>query len=162
MSFQNYFVYKNVAYGIGTTVKISQSANFSIVGASGTNIKNINEVKNKTYTFTGGTTNGEFIFKWREFDDDLDMMYGIRCQVTLSDVDAHILQIINPIEVQLVSWQKNAINNMFSKDACVDVFGGVLTYIVIMCIGTIFKGNWIIWLVSTIVFVWWLLNQYRN
>ena len=51
---------------------------------------------------------------------------------------------------------------MSDKNVCADVFVGVLIYIVIMCIGAIFKDRWMIWIVATAIFGFWLLNQYRN
>jgi hypothetical protein len=162
MSFQNYFIYKGMAYGIGTKVKIVSSAPFFIIGAIGTKMENLDEVKNQIYTFDSGTTDGEFFFRWNEIEDQLDMKYGIRSQVQLKNLDNEILEVVEPVYVRLVSWQENAINNMFNKEVAADVFGGVLIYIVIMCIGAIFKDRLVIWLVSTAIFSWWLLNQYRT
>lgn len=162
MSFQNYFIYKGMAYGIGTKVKIVSSAPFFVIGAIGTKMKNLDEVKNQIYTFDGGTTDGEFFFRWHEIESESDMKYGVRSQVQLKNLDSEILEIVEPVDVQIISWQENAIHNMFNKKVVADVFGGVLIYIVIMCIGAIFKDRWAIWLVSTGIFGWWLLNRYRT
>lgn len=162
MSFQNYFIYNNVAYGIGTKVKILSTVRFSIVKTIGSKIKNADEIMAQAYTFYGGTTDGKFYFRWQEIDDQFDMKYGARSQVELVNLDKEILEIIEPVYVNLVSWQEKAIDNMLNKKAVADVFGGVLIYIVVMAIGTIFQARILIWLFSTIVFIWWLLNQYRT
>lgn len=162
MSFQNYFIYKGIAYGVGTKVKIVSSAPFFVIGAIGTKMKNLDEVKNQIYTFDSGTTNGEFFFRWNEIEDQFDTKYGVRSQVQLKNLDNEILEIVEPVYVQIISWQENAINNIFQNKTVADVFGGVLVYIVIMCIGAIFKDRWTIWLISTTIFGLWLLNRYRT
>jgi hypothetical protein len=162
MSFQNYFIYKDKVYGIGTKVKLKSTARFDIIGSMSTKITNINDVKNVAYTFKGGSTDGHFIFWWQEIDNNLYMKYGIKSQVTVLNPEEDIEEIVEPIEVQLVSWQQNAIQNMFDGKTITDVFGGILIYIVVMCVGAIFKGSWMIWIVATAIFIWWLLNQYKN
>lgn len=162
MSFQNYFIYKNVAYGIGTKVKIIPSANFSIIRTIGSNMKNADEIKGQTYTFQRGTTDGEFFFVWQEIDDALDMKHGARSQVKITNLNKEILTITDPIYVKLVSWQEKAISNMFGGERVVDIFGGVLIYVVILLVGTIFQARLLIWLFSTVIFLLWLLNEYKS
>jgi hypothetical protein len=161
MSFQNYFIYKNVAYGVGTKVKIISTAQFSIIRTIGSKMKNTDEIKAQIYTFSGGTTEGKFYFLWQEIDNLFDMKHGARSQVELINLDKEILEIVEPVYVKLVSWQEKAISNMLNGETVTDIFGGVLIYIVVMAIGTIFQARLLIWLFSTVVFLWWLLNQYK-
>ena len=161
-AFKDYFVYKGKAYGIGTKVKISQSANFSIIGAIGTKMKSLDEIKSQTYTFDRGTTGGEYFFSWFEIEEEWSRKHGVRSQVQSRNLENDITEIVEPVEVQLVSWQEKAINNMLGGKTVANVFGGVLIYIVVMCIGAIFQARWGIWLFSTAIFIWWLLNQYRT
>ena len=162
MGFQEYFIYKGRPYGIGTKVKLSRTVEFHTHGTTLTQLKCHDDYKIQTYTFIRGTTDGAFTFDWKENESQFDWKYYAHSQAVIHNPDDEIIAIVEPVYVELVSWQHKAVQNMFDGKACVDVFGGVLTYITVMCIGTIFKGNWIIWIVSTIIFIKWLLNQYRT
>lgn len=148
---KGYFVYRGVAYGTGTRVKLKEHMHCPTY---------VDIVKDDIYVFYNATQNGIHMFHW---DDSAERPKHIKdLQKNIYNCDLDIAEIVEPVEVQLVSWQQKAIQNMTSRKACVDVFGGVLIYIVLMCIATIFKGNWILWILITTGFVWWLLNQYRN
>ena len=148
---KDYFIYKGVAYGIGTKVKLKEHVHHQSYTCL---------AKDDVYAFYHGTQSGLHLFQWADTVQRPKHITSL-CR-GIYDCDADIEEIVDPVYPQLISWQQKSVQNMFSGKACVDVFGGVLTYIVIMCIGTIFKGNWMIWIITTIVFVWWLLNQYRD
>ena len=161
--FQNYFMYKGKAYGIGTKVIFKPTVEFDMCYLNNSKSNDPEVVKREPHTFFRGCTNGRCEFEWCEsIYDSTQYQYQAHSRVTTFNPDADILKIVEPIEVELVSWQHKAIQNMFSGKASVDVFGGVLIYIVVMCVGAIFKDNWLIWIVATIVFIAWLLNQYRE
>ena len=83
-------------------------------------------------------------------------------QINTYNCDQDIGEIVEPVYPQIISWQEKAISNILNEEAVVDVFGGVLIYIVIMLIGAIFQARLLIWLFGTAIFVLWLLNQYRT
>ncbi len=148
---KGYFVYHGVAYGIGTKVRLKEHVHYPTYA---------HIVKNDIYVFYNGTQNGLYMFHWNDSVERPKHIKGL--QKNIYDCDLDIAEIVEPVYPQWTSWQQQAIKNMSDKNVCTDVFGGVLIYIVIMCIGAIFKARWIIWLISTVIFVRWLLNQYRT
>ena len=126
--YQGYFIYKGVAYGEGTEVLFSDKVHRKYYFSS--------ELKNKPHKFIGGSTAGWLNFRWQEGDD---WKYDKHSNVTIYNVDDEIAQIVNPVYVKLVSWQKQAWDNMRTKKVQPDVFGGWLLYIVVMLVGFIFK-----------------------
>lgn len=147
----NFFIYRNVAYGVGTKVKLKESVHYKT--------HNTNITKNDLYVFYLGCRNGENIFNWCGPDDRRTVF---RSDIWVRNCDEDIEEIIEPVYPQFVSWQEKAISNIFSKETVADVFGGVLIYILVMVIGTIFQARLLIWLFSTVVFIGWLLHQYRT
>ena len=161
--FQDYFIYKGKAYGIGTKVRFKPTVQFEMCYLNNSYSKDKETIKREPHTFFRGCTNGRFEFDWCEsIYNSTEYRYQAHSRVTTFHPDEDILEIVEPIEVQLVSWQRKAVQDMFSGEAVADVFGGVLIYVVVMCIGAIFKARFGIWIFSTVVFVWWLLNQYRT
>ena len=150
-STKDYFVYKGVAYGVGTKVRLKQHVFHEPYA---------DIVKNDIYEFYHGTQGGLHLFQWADTVQRPKHITSLCRQIY--NCDADIAEIVEPVEVQLVSWQRKAVQDMFSGKAVADVFGGVLIYVVVMCIGAIFKARFGIWIFSTVVFVWWLLNQYRT
>jgi hypothetical protein len=145
-----YFIYQGTAYAQATKVKFKKATHLhkwhTTVGA------------NDTYVFYLGC-DGQYVFHWVG-PEERRMCY--RGQMWITNCDMDIEEIVEPIYPQWISWQQQAIQNMSDKNVCTDVFGGVLIYIVIMCIGAIFDDRLTIWLVSTAIFSCWLLNQYRT
>lgn len=162
MSFQNYFIYHGQAYGIGTKVRFKQTTQFAMITPLVSSYRNEAEIKNQIYTFKNGTTDGVYLFWWYETINPWEQQHLSRSQVTTRNPDDDILEIVEPVYVELITWQQKAIQNMSDKNICTDVFGGVLIYIVIMALALIFKDRFVIWTVSTGIFMWWLLNQYRT
>lgn len=149
---REYFVYKGVMYGIGTKVVLSEA------GCKKHYIALHNKDKPLTYGFTCG--NGQNVFGWI---DPRGRKYGCSdASIYDCDLENDIQSIVDPVYVELVSWQAKAIDNMVSKSVSPDVFGGVLLYAIIMAVGTIFVDRFLIWVFATVIFVGWLLNQYRT
>jgi hypothetical protein len=148
---QNYFIYKGVAYGIGTQVIFYEHIYKHIF-----NSKAINQ----PHTFTGGSSDGWLGFYW--IDDTIPRPKIYYNNKSIYSPDEDIKEIVKPVYVELVPWQKQALSNMVNKTVSPDVFGGVLIYIVVMAIGALFKSILLIWVFATVVFIIWLLNQYRT
>ena len=148
---KGYFVYRGVAYGTGTKVRLKEHVHCPTYAYI---------VKNDIYVFYNGTQDGLYMFHW---NDTIERPKHIKdLQKNIYNCDLDIEEIVEPVYPQWISWQQKAIQDISNKKVCADVFGGVLTYIVIMCIGAIFKDRLAIWLISTVIFSWWLLNQYRT
>jgi hypothetical protein len=147
----NFFIYRNVAYGVGTKVKLKEPVHYKTY--------NTNITKNDTYVFYLGCKNGVNIFNWCGPEDRRKVFRG---DIWIKNCDEDIEEIVEPVYPHFISWQKNAMHNILSEETVADVFGGILIYIVVMAIGTIFEARLLIWLFATAVFVWWLLNQYRT
>lgn len=161
MSYQGYFIYKGVAYGVGTKVLLSDTVNPLIHTIP--QRKTVEEVKKMPHTFKWGATNGYFNFDW--YEDGYNQschQYYCYSQVTIHNIDEDIKEIVEPVYVKLVPWQKKALDNMLNGYVKPDIFGGVLLYIVSMVVGALFYSRLLIWVVATVIFVIWLLNQYRT
>ena len=147
---KNYFIYKGVAYGIGTKVLFTEKLYQKYF---------FNKAKNKPHTFVAGWSNGEKRFQWQECQYWKDGEFS--CP-HVTNPDEEIAEIVEPVYVELIPWQKQAFNNMASGKVHADIFGGVLLYIITMVIGAIFNDRILIWVAATLIFICWLLNQYRN
>lgn len=147
---KEYFIYKGVVYGIGTKVILSE------IGCKKHYISQKN--KDKPHTFMFGSSGGSYIFNWV---DERGGKYG-SSGATIYNLDEDIQKIVEPVYVELVSWQEKAISNMVNKTVSPDVFGGCFLYMIAMIVGTLFIDRLLIWAFATVVFVVWLLNQYRT
>lgn len=146
---KDYFIYKGVVYGIGTKVLLSET------GCKKHYISQKN--KDKPHTFMFGSNDEMYVFNWV---DHKGGKYG-SSGITTSNLDEDIKEIVEPVYVELVSWQKKALGNMINGTVHPDIFGGVLLYITVMVVGAIFIDRLLIWVFATVVFIIWLLNQYR-
>jgi hypothetical protein len=146
---KEYFIYKGVTYGIGTKILLSD------IGCQKHYVSQ--KHKDKPFAFAFGYS-GKYIFGWT---DERGWKYG-RSDATIIDLEEDIKEIVEPIYVELVPWQQQALNNMINKTVSPDVFGGIFLYIVAMIVGAIFVDRLLIWVFATVVFVVWLLNQYRT
>lgn len=147
---KDYFIYKNVTYGIGTKVLLSD------VGCKKYYISQKN--KDKPHTFMFGSSDGRYNFNWI---DERGWKYG-RSDVTINDLNEDIKEIVEPVNVELVSWQQKAADNMLNQTVTPNIFGGVLLYVVAMTVGALFIDRLLIWLFVTGFFIAWLLKQYRT
>ena len=105
-----------------------------------------------------GSSGGWYVFNWI---DERGWKYG-RSDATINNLDEDIKEIVEPIYVELVTWQQKALDNMINKTISPDIFGGVLLYAIAMIVGTLFIDRLLIWVFATVIFVCWLLNQYRT
>jgi hypothetical protein len=106
-----------------------------------------------------GSSNGWKGFYWEDNTIPRPKIYYNN--ISIYNPNKEIKEIVEPIYVKLVPWQQKALDNMIDKTVSPDVFGGVVLYILIMILGSLFFARLIIWVFSTVVFVVWLLNQYR-
>ena len=158
----SYFLYKGTAYGKGTKVLLAEKTKPMISFPLGSE-QNIEEIKNKPHIFNNGFADGRYNFIWNECEGNKwDYKYHTRSQVFINDPDEEIAKIIEPVYIKIVPWQEKSINNMISGELHSDVFGGCLIYIVIMLVGAIFNARWMIWIFATIIFIIWLLNQFKS
>ena len=141
---EDYFVFNNVSYGIGTKVLLSH------------NIYNkyVFSVKEQCepFTFIYGLNNGNKIFNCKTYGN-----------IVVTHPEQDIEKIVYPVVVIAThtTWQQQAFTNMTHSNIHSNLFGGIILYIVIMLIGVIFVDRWLIWIFSTIIFIHWLLSQYR-
>lgn len=154
MSYKDYFIYKGVAYGVGTKVLFSEKMYQKYFFSS--------KAKNQPHTFFESRTDGVKRFMWKEECDSWK-----KSEYSVGDVhelDEEIAEIVEPVYVNLVSisWQEKTFDNMINKKVQPDVFSGVLLYIVIMLIGSIFEARILLWSFATVIFIFWLLNEYRT
>lgn len=149
---KGYFFYKGVAYGAGTKVRLK----------SHVHIKNFNTdyIKNDIYVFYDSRQSGINMFRWCD-TVSRPQHYKVH-QINICNCDEDIEEIVEPIYPQIVSWQEKAVNNMFDPGFVSDSFGGVLTFIIVMLVGTIFKERFMIWIIGTAIFSLWLLYQHRT
>lgn len=160
MSHQDYFIYKNTAYGVGTKVVLSDLANSYIHTIP--QRKTVEEVKYMPHSFRGGSTSGVFNFTWYEDGyNQYHSKYYCYSQATVHDPNKEIAEIVEPVYVELVSWQKKGLINMIDGTIRPDIFGGVLLYILVVVLGTLFFARLTIWIFATTIFILWLLNQYK-
>ena len=147
----DYFIYKNVAYGVGTKVRFNNSVKVDYYHRPYS--------KTPIFEFVTGFDNGEKRFKYVTSDNVCRANVMLQTNNSLDDA---IKEIVKPVYVELVPWQKQALSNMVNKTVSPDVFGGVLIYIVVMLVGALFISRLLIWVFATVVFIIWLLNQYRT
>ena len=162
---RDYFIYKGVKYGEGTKVRMSDvfNAKWKFMPREKEKYESewsyqdhIDRQKNKReaiYVFKSGFRHGLDV----EYD-----FFGNKANYPVTNPDEEIAEIIEPVEYNEISWQRQAAADMVSGRVYADVSGGVFLYIVIMVIGAIFKDRWILWIVGTIIFIGWLLKQYRT
>lgn len=143
---EDYFIYNGVAYGVGTIVLFSDELNYH------------DKRKNIPHIFTSGFKDGYKRFQAKDDSTKSGMGGGIR----IYNPDKEIEQIVYPMPVNKTPWQKQAINNMMSGKFHADIFGVVVIYFTVMLVGTIFYDRWLIWITATIIFINWVLNQYRS
>jgi hypothetical protein len=148
--YEGYFIYKGVAYGVGTKVVFYDDVYNHISNS---------KAKNQPHTFVTGSSSGWKGFYWEENTIPRPKMYYNN--ISIYNPDKEIKEIIEPVYVELVPWQKQSLNNMVNGTVHPDVFGGVLLYVLVMAVGSIFFARFTIWVFATVVFVIWLLNEYR-
>ena len=147
----DYFIYKNMAYGVGTKVKFNNNVKIDYYHRPYS--------KTPIFEFVKGFDNGEKHFNYVTSDNVQRASVTMQTSTSLDDV---IEEIIHPVYVKPVSWQEKSLDNMLNKTVSPDIFGGVLLYMIAMIAGALFIDRLLIWVFATVIFIFWLLNQYRT
>lgn len=149
---KDYFVYKGVTYGVGTKVRLNKSVHLKYY--------NTDKTKDKLYTFICSFDDGYNLFRSEGSGNPEEWwMCG---QIQLYNYEEEIEEIVSPVYTKPIPWPQKATEDMLSGRVYADIFGGVLIYLVIMAVGTIFYNRLLIWICATALFIIWLLNQYRT
>lgn len=145
MGVKQYFEFKGVKYGIGTTVKVPTYLDLIYLPK---------EKIMKEARFIGG---GKFVFK------DIEHSINLYEDLGLSGKYEEFIEIINPVYYQepeplepqnVFTQTKSGSWNAHNK-VCI----GLAWYIFIMLLAIIFKDRLIIWVFTTIVFFVWKSKQ---
>ena len=129
----DYFEYDGVKYGIGTKVLAKDLC----YGSS-------------EAVFTGWKRYGSF-----------EGVQPTLSRITINDIDTHIIKIIEPVYWSPPEEKDGEKGNIFirsgsgSRQSSDDIAYGLIWYIVIMLVGTIFNDRWLIWIAATIIFFTW-------
>ena len=147
---RNYFDFKGVRYGVGTVVKIKWEPY-----GSRREIERCGGIAR----FVRGLDSGYLSF----VGDSLDG-YGTCNIAIMSNPDDRIEKIITPVYYEYKpTWQIALDNyNNTRPERRPDIAPGTVLYIAAILVGTIFKGNWIIWIIATFIYLKYLVNIYRD
>lgn len=148
---KNYFEFKGVQYGVGTIVKIKREP----YGCH-RNIEKCNGIAE----FVGGTDDGYIKFRGIVPGEEY-RYYGIGWVAKPED---KIEEIITPVYYEKVPAWKVALENYEKtpKYCRPDISPGTIIYIAVMLVGTIFKDNWIIWIMATFFYIRYLISIYMD
>lgn len=147
----DYFTYKGTIYGVGTKVILKDSVHYKFY--------NTNKSKDDLFEFTGNFTNGYNVFQKEWYNNKGKRVVS---QIKIDNFDQDIERIVYPVYGQPAPWYEKSFDNMVNKKVQPDIFGGCLTYVIVMIVGAIFINRWLIWIFSTMIFIGWLLNQFRT
>ena len=147
---RNYFDFHGVRYGVGTVVKLKLDCN-----------GNLREIERcgGIARFVGGFESGLLTFSGVEPVGYIPCNIGIR-----GNPDNKIEEIISPVYYEhKPSWQIALDNYQKTPKGCRrDIAPGTVLYIATMLVGSIFKGNFIIWIVATLIYMRYLINIYLD
>lgn len=147
---RNYFDFHGIRYGVGTVVKIKWEPY-----GSRREIERCGGVAK----FVQGMDSGYLSF----VGDPLEGYQPCNIAIT-TDPNERIEEIIIPVYYEYKpNWQV-AMDNYKSTHPArrPDVSPGTILYIAAMIAGSIFKGNWMIWIIATCVYVKYLIDMYRD
>ena len=145
---KNWFEYKGRYYGYGTIVKFKPE-----IYKGMSYIPKLNGV----LEFCNGSTNGWISFKSTD--------PSIKCRMANYWNPNDVIEyIIKPVYVTLQPVWKNAVKNY--NEAAPEhkhlAFPGTLWYIAAMIVGTLFNARLLIWIMATIIYGIYWINQYRD
>ena len=148
---KNYFDFEGKRYGVGTVVKIKPGGMYT----SQREIARCNGVA----VFEWGNDHG-----WLSFQGVVAVGTS-RCGLTIyGNPEDSIVEIIKPVYYEnKPAWQV-AIDN-YSKTPPArraDIAPGTIVYVAVMLVGSIFKGNWVIWIIATFFYLKYLVDIYRD
>jgi hypothetical protein len=147
---RNYFDYKGKRYGVGTVVKIKWEPY-----GSRREIERCNGIAK----FVGGLDSG--YLKFSGIVPPGERYCGI---AIMTNPDDRIEEIIEPVYYEHKSnWQIAMENRKKTPpERRPDIAPGTILYIAVMLVGSIFKGNWVIWIIATCVYIKYLIDMYRD
>lgn len=146
---KNWFMYKGRYYGYGTIVKLKPEVYNGAIGP--TKLGGV-------FEFCKGWTSG-----WIHFKSTNPKI----SKSSIGDVwnpNDIIECIVKPVYVELEPVWKKALENYSSGKSEYQhlAFVGTFWYVVIMAVGTLFHARWIIYIVATIIYIRYWINQYRD
>ena len=146
---KNWFEYKGRYYGYGTIVKFKSETYQGLSEPS---------KLGGIFEFCKGWTSG-----WIQFKSTKPEISKIGMG-DIWDPNDVIEYIVKPVYVELQPvWKKSVENyNKASPEHKHLAFSGTLWYIVVMAVVTLFYARWLIYVVATIVYVNYWINQYRD
>jgi hypothetical protein len=145
---QNYFDFRGKRYGVGTVVKIKWEPYGS---------RQAIERCDGIAKFVGGLTSG--YLKFSGIVPSGQPSCGI---AVMSNPDDRIECIIDPVYYDNKPTWQIAMENYSKtpKHSRADIAPGTILYIAVMLVGSIFKGNWVIWIIATCVYAKYLVDIY--
>ena len=147
---RNYFDFRGHRYGVGTIVKLKPEKY-----GSGREITRCNGIAR----FVGGFESG--YIKFSGIVSPGETYCGIGWVANPED---KIETILEPIYYDKKPIWKIAMDNYLHtpSEGRVDIAPGTIFYVTAMLVGSIFQGNWVIWIVATFFYVKYLINMYRD
>lgn len=147
---RNYFDFRGVRYGVGTVVKIKWEPY-----GSRRQIERCGGVAK----FVRGMDSGYLSF----VGEPLEGCSPCNIAIT-TDPNDRIEEIITPVYYEYKPTWQVALDNYQNTHPArrPDIAPGTVLYIVAMLVGAIFKGNWIIWIIATCIYVKYLIDIYRD
>lgn len=147
---RNWFDFRGKRYGVGTIVKLKPEEY-----GCGRNIKRCNGIAK----FIGGLDNG-----YINFSGIIPPGTGYCGIGWIATPEDKIEEIIEPVYYEDKPVWQTAMNNYSNThpSARADIMPGTILYIVVMLVGAIFKGNWVIWIIATYFYVKYLIDLYRD
>ena len=147
---RNYFDFKGKRYGVGTVVKIKWEPY-----GSRRQIERCNGIAK----FVGGLDSG-----YLKFSGIVPPGTGYCGIAVTTNPNDRIEEIIEPIYYEYKPVWQIAIENYSNTHPArrADIAPGTILYIAVMLVGTIFKGNWVIWIIATAFYLGYLIDIYRD
>lgn len=147
---RNYFDFQGRRYGVGTIVKLKPEEY-----GCGREIKRCNGIAK----FVGGLESG-----YIKFSGIVPPGEGYCGIGWVANPEDKIEAILEPVFYDNKPIWEVAIDN-YSKTPTArraDIAPGTILYIAVMLVGSIFKGNWVIWIMATFYYLRYLVDIYRD
>ncbi len=147
---RNYFDFRGKRYGVGTIVKLKSEEY-----GCGREIQRCHGIAK----FVGGLESGYIKF------DGIVPLGERYCGIGwVAKPEDKIEAIIEPVYYEYKPTWQIAMENYSKtpKHSRADTAPGTILYIAAMLVGSIFKGNWVIWIIATCVYLKYLVDIYRD
>lgn len=147
---RNWFVFHGQRYGIGTLVKLKQEE-----GGCGREIKRCDGIAR----FVGGLESG--YIKFSGVVPPGEMYCGIGWVANPED---KIEEILEPVFYENKPTWQMAMDNYKRTPPTrrADISPGTILYITAMLVGIIFNARIVIWIFATLLYLWYLVDIYRD